>query len=194
MDASPSHYKPRRLDTSPSLSNRLPSVIALSPGGDHLAVGCSNGDIFIWRLPLGDDIRASHRVLFPDVHNPGISSVTWVSNTLMVFGRDNGLVGVAKLDYVSCHVHVDRYSIITSSQRRGTLSIGTLKADDSFLPIRYISESSQLMLMATVAEDRISVWEWQEQECTRLMFVFLTLFLISFARDPVEEGTNLPSV
>ena len=47
-----------------------------------------------------------------------------------------------------------------------------LAADDSLQPIRYISHNTQLMLMATVTENIISIWEWQEPRCTSLIFVF----------------------
>ena len=90
MDISLAHHKPRRLDTSSSLSNCLPSVIALSPGGNHLAVGCSNGDICIWKLPLGEDTAATHRVSMHELRDVGISSAAWVSDTLVTFGRKNG--------------------------------------------------------------------------------------------------------
>lgn len=105
MDTSLAHHKPRRLDTSSFLPNCLPSVIALSPSGDHLAVGCSNGDIRIWKLPLGEDTAATHRVTINDeineLQDAGVSSVSWASDTLVTFGRKNGLVTFAKLDYVS---------------------------------------------------------------------------------------------
>ncbi|KAF9644389.1 hypothetical protein BDM02DRAFT_3190661 [Thelephora ganbajun] len=149
MDTSLAHHKPRRLDTSSSSSDCLPSVIALSPSGDHLAVGCSNGDICIWKLPLGEDTTATHRVSIHDLQGVGISSATWVSDTLVTFGRQNGLVAVVKLDYV-----------------KESLSIMNLEADDSLQPIQFISYNTQLMLMATVTANSISVWEWQEPQWT----------------------------
>lgn len=96
MDVSFAHYKPRRLKT-----DGTPSTIALNPGGDHLAVGCSNGDICIWRLPLDDDATPTHKVCINEWSGVEVSSVLWVSDTLVTLGRKNGLIAVIKLDYVS---------------------------------------------------------------------------------------------
>src|ERR1700753_3287989 len=99
MDNSLSRHKPRRLKTS-----GIPSAIALSPGGDHLAVGCGNGDICIWRLPLDDDATPAHHVGINEWSGVDISSILWVSDTLVALGRRNGLLAVINLDYVSAHV------------------------------------------------------------------------------------------
>ena len=104
MDTSLVRHKIRRLDTSSSLFDCLPSTIVVSPSGDHLTIGCSNGDIYIWRLPLGEDMAATHKVSIHDTQDAGISSATWVSNTLVMLGRKNGLIAVIKLDYVSSYV------------------------------------------------------------------------------------------
>jgi len=103
MDTSLAHHKLRRLDTS-SFFNCLPSAIALSPSGGHLAVGCNNGDICIWKLPLGEDTAATHKVSIHGPQDSGILSATWVSDTLVMLGRENGLIAVVKLDYVSSYV------------------------------------------------------------------------------------------
>lgn len=99
MDVPLAHYKLHRLKT-----NGTPSTISLNPGGDHLAVGYSNGDICIWKLPLDDDTTPTHRVCIKECSGAEVSSILWVSDTLVTFGRRNGLVAVVKLDYVSSRV------------------------------------------------------------------------------------------
>lgn len=105
MDTSLARHKPRRLDTSP-FSGSLASVIALSPNGSHLAVGCGNGDVLIWRLPLGEDTAATHRVSIQDVTDADVLSAAWASDALVMLGRKNGLVAVIHFDYVSPRVPV----------------------------------------------------------------------------------------
>lgn len=96
MDVSLARYKPRRLKTE-----GIPLAIALNPGGDHLAVGCSNGDICFWRLPLDDDAAPAHKVCICEWSGVEVSSVLWLSDRLVAVGRRNGLIAVVKLDYVS---------------------------------------------------------------------------------------------
>lgn len=99
MDASHAQYKSHRLKT-----HGTPLAIALNHSGNHLAVGCDNGDICFWKLPLEDKTTADHRVSFSEWGGAEVSSVLWFSDTLATFGRRNGLVAVAKLDYVSVDV------------------------------------------------------------------------------------------
>ena len=100
MDTSLARYKSRRLET-----RGAPSAIALNHSGDHLAVGCDNGDICFWKLPLEEDeTTADHRISFSDWDGVEVSSILWFSDTLATFGRGNGLVAVTKLNYVSADV------------------------------------------------------------------------------------------
>ena len=99
MDVSLAHYKSRRLKTSGT-----PSAIALNPSGDHLAVGCSNGDICIWKLPLNDYATPTHMVSINESSGVEVSSILWISDTLLTSGRRNGLIGVVHFDYVSTNI------------------------------------------------------------------------------------------
>jgi hypothetical protein len=72
----------------------IPSAIALSPGGYHLAVGCSNGDICIRKLPLDDDASPAHHVGINEWSGVDISSILWASDNLVTLGRRNGLLAV----------------------------------------------------------------------------------------------------
>ena len=56
------------------------------------------------------------------VQDVGVSSVAWASATLATFGRKNGLVTVAKLDYVSSHASV---TSSTSLSRRGETNLAS---------------------------------------------------------------------
>jgi len=100
MDIPLDRYKSHSLKTSGT-----PSAIALNHSGDHLAVGCDNGDICFWKLPLEEDeTTADHRISFNGWDGVEVSSILWFSDTLVTFGRRNGLVAVVKLDYVSVDV------------------------------------------------------------------------------------------
>lgn len=99
MDTSFAHHKPHRLKTS-----GIPSAIALNLSGDHLAVGCSNGDICIWRLPLEGDAPPTHKVCINEWCGVEVSFILWISDTVVTVGRRNGLMAVIKLDYVSGYV------------------------------------------------------------------------------------------
>jgi hypothetical protein len=47
---------------------------------------------------------ATHKVCIGDWDGVEVSSVLWFSDTLVTFGRRNGLIAVVKLDYVSVYV------------------------------------------------------------------------------------------
>jgi len=119
MDTPLTGHRPRQLDPGFSLSDFLPSVIALNPSGDHLAVGCSDGDICIWKLPLKEDTALTHRLSIRGLQGVGISSATWVSDALAAFGRENGLVAVVKLDYVSSYVFLTPGALLSCREKGG---------------------------------------------------------------------------
>ena len=121
MDVSLSHHKPRCLNTG-----GIPSIISLNPCGDHLAVGCTNGDICFWWLPLDDDTTPTHRVLINLPQNGiEVSSILWVSDTLVTLGRRGGLMTVVNLDYVSAHVPIAPSPSLQSCRTGGCSVSGT---------------------------------------------------------------------
>jgi WD40 repeat protein len=153
--------KPHRLKTS-----GIPSAIALNPSGDHLAVGCSNGDICIWRLPLEDDaLLPTHKVCINEWSGVGVLSALWVSDTLVAFGRRNGLIAVIKLDYVRAHVRRPLFPLPTILQSQENLSVVNLEADDPSQAIRHISYHDRLKRVATAASNDISIWDWDQRQC-----------------------------
>jgi hypothetical protein len=163
MDSSLANYKPRRLQTSGT-----PSVIALNRSGDHLAVGCDNGDICIWKLPLGDDPMATHKVCIGDWGGVEVSSSS------LVFGyprnvwtqeragssRQAGLC--ERIRYYCLHFPP------TILQSQESLSAMNLEADDLTETIRDISYHDRLNCVATATVNRISIWELDRHRCMSL--------------------------
>ena len=69
-----------------------------------MVVGCVNGDTYIWKLPLEDGTTATPRVQINNWNGAEVLSILWVSDSLVTFGRRNGLMAVVKLDYVGAYV------------------------------------------------------------------------------------------
>ena len=74
-----------------------PTVLDVSPDGNHLAAGDGAGGVYIWGL---GDLELYH--LLPSCNDRGysVTSLTWFDRDFIVYGRQNGLLAVAQLDYV----------------------------------------------------------------------------------------------
>src|ERR1700753_2441916 len=81
-----------------------PTTVAISPEGNLIAAGSVYGSVFVWSL-------SSHELLcqtFPPLDecnflDARITSMNWMSNGLLVFARENGLMSLLLVGKVRKH-------------------------------------------------------------------------------------------
>ena len=72
-----------------------PTVVAINPGGTLIAVGGVDGSVLVWCLRSYELLCQAS----PPLHDqcaPGayVTNIIWISNGLLAFSRENGLMGM----------------------------------------------------------------------------------------------------
>lgn len=143
-----------------------PTVISINPSGEYLAVGCTNGNMHIYKLRSVGEGLLHTLTADPGWGGVAISSASWISTDVLLCGRMGGLALVVKMDDVRFQLllhttNSDTFRLVQEER----IHAMNFEAAGNSRSIQWISYNSDLGLVATATSSDISIWHWKRTKC-----------------------------
>ena len=89
------HLTYRVVSTLRTPTHGDPTVLSINPEGTFIAVGSTDGHLFVWCLRTSKLLCQTSPPLDEfESTDMGVTNATWMPNGLLVFSRRNGLMGI----------------------------------------------------------------------------------------------------
>ena len=90
-----SHLIYRATSTLPMPTRGDPTAVSISPEGSFIAVGSTDGHVFVWCSRTYELFcQASPPVGEDESTGSCVTNMTWMTNGLLAFSRENGLISI----------------------------------------------------------------------------------------------------